>query len=82
MSENIIIKATGIYKSFGATKALKNADLTIVEGEIHGLIGENGSGKSTLSSIIAGVQPHDEGSMEYLKEPYQPQSKRSEASTF
>lgn len=72
MSDNIILKATGIYKSFGATKALKNADLTIVEGEIHGLIGENGSGKSTLSSIIAGVQSYDEGSMEYMKAPYLP----------
>ena len=55
----------GMDKSFGATKALKNVGIEIYRNEIHGLIGENGSGKSTLSSIIAGMQKCDEGTMEY-----------------
>lgn len=74
MKQQVILKAAGIYKSFGATKALKNADLMITAGEIHGLIGENGSGKSTLSSIIAGAQPFDEGKMEYKGNAYCPQN--------
>ncbi len=51
----------GIYKSFGAVKALENAQLVLNEGEIHALIGENGAGKSTLVKIMAGVHRRDAG---------------------
>ena len=63
MEEKILLRCEGIYKSFGATKALQNVDLQVNRGEVRGLIGENGSGKSTISSIIAGVQPYDMGKM-------------------
>jgi ABC-type sugar transport system ATPase subunit len=49
-----------ITKSFAGVQALKNVDLTIRKGEIHGLVGENGSGKSTLIKIISGVLQADE----------------------
>lgn len=63
MSRDYLFKGEGISKSFGTTQALKNVDLTISRGEIHGLIGENGSGKSTFSSICAGIQKADSGKM-------------------
>ena len=73
-TRELILRCEGIYKSFGATKALVNVDFEVHRGEIRGLIGENGSGKSTLTSIVAGVQPYDEGKM-YLKgEAYKPES--------
>ena len=59
--QEVLLEARNVYKSFGITKALKGVSLTLKRGEVLGLVGENGSGKSTLTSIIAGIQPPDEG---------------------
>jgi rhamnose transport system ATP-binding protein len=48
-------------KSFGAVQALEDGDITLVAGEVHGLVGENGAGKSTLVKILAGVHRPDAG---------------------
>ncbi|GAA3777708.1 sugar ABC transporter ATP-binding protein [Microbacterium kribbense] len=52
---------TDVNKRFGATRALVDARLDVVPGEIHTLLGENGSGKSTLVKIIGGVHRPDGG---------------------
>ncbi len=69
-----LCKTEKLCKSFGSTKALSDVDVTIRKGEIHGLVGENGSGKSTLSSIFAGIQKADSGTMTLCGEPYRPAS--------
>jgi putative spermidine/putrescine transport system ATP-binding protein len=46
----------GVTKSFGATTALRSADLTVGEGEFVTLLGPSGSGKTTLLRIIAGFE--------------------------
>lgn len=68
------LQAKGIFKAFGSTKALTDANLQLEKGEIHGLIGENGSGKSTLASIAAGIQQKDAGEMLRLGTSYEPHS--------
>ena len=55
------LELRNIRKHFGGVQALKQVDLSISRGEIHGLIGENGSGKSTLIKIISGVHAPDPG---------------------
>ncbi len=40
--------------SFGATRALDDAGISVRRGEIHALLGQNGSGKSTLVKVLAG----------------------------
>ena len=71
-SGDTILRVEGIYKSFGPTKALVDVSLDLHKGEVLGLIGENGSGKSTLSTIIAGIQKADQGSMFLEGAPYTP----------
>lgn len=70
--KGIILRAEGISKSFGPTKALVQVSFEIKRGEVVGLIGENGSGKSTFSTIVAGIQKQDEGQLYLNGEPYAP----------
>ena len=69
-----LLEMKNIRKCFSSTIALKNVDLSVYPGEIRGLIGENGSGKSTISTIAAGMQKADEGSMNFRGESWQPHS--------
>ena len=50
-----------LSKTFGATRALVDANLELRPGEVHALVGENGSGKSTLVKILAGFHTPDAG---------------------
>ncbi len=72
MGSKVILKVKNVSKDFGLTRALANISVDIHQGEIIGLIGENGSGKSTLSSIVSGVYPASEGSLELNGEKYEP----------
>lgn len=72
MGEEYLFKGDNICKSFGSTHALKDVTITVRKGEIRGLIGENGSGKSTISSICAGIQKADSGSMYLDGKEYKP----------
>lgn len=56
-----VVELRGLTKSFGGAQALDGVDLTILPGEVHGLLGENGSGKSTLIKILAGYHAPDAG---------------------
>jgi len=53
----------GVSKRYGGARALQEAELTVVAGRIHAVLGENGAGKSTLIKIMSGVVQPDEGEM-------------------
>lgn len=55
------LELRGLTKTFGGVRALDRADLTLLPGEVHGLLGANGSGKSTLIKILSGFHAPDEG---------------------
>jgi ABC-2 type transport system ATP-binding protein len=60
------ISVSGLYKSFGRTRALDGLDLTVGTGEVHGFLGPNGSGKSTTIRILLGLLRADAGSVRLL----------------
>ncbi|MEO7985101.1 MAG: ATP-binding cassette domain-containing protein [Gemmatimonadales bacterium] len=44
-----------IEKHFGSVHALRGADFTLLQGELHALLGENGAGKTTLMHVAYGL---------------------------
>ncbi len=65
------IRLSGISKTYGAVRALRNVSLTVDQGEVVGLVGENGAGKSTLIGILAGNISPDEGELTVYGQPAQ-----------
>ena len=63
----IILSLQGVKKSFGTHEVLRDASLTLQNGEKMGLVGVNGSGKSTLMKIITGQETADEGTVSIQK---------------
>lgn len=61
-----VIESSGIYKSFGSTKALEDISFSVDEGQIFGFIGPDGSGKTTLFRIITTLLLPEKGEMNVL----------------
>ena len=57
-----IVKMVDILKVYpNGIVANQKVNFSIVEGEIHALVGENGAGKSTLMKILFGIEQPTEG---------------------
>ncbi|MFO7786903.1 MAG: ATP-binding cassette domain-containing protein [Halospina sp.] len=55
------IRAEGLVKQFGATRALDGIDLSVPRGTVLGLLGPNGAGKTTAVRILATLLAPDAG---------------------
>lgn len=66
---DVVMRAVGITKVYGATHALKGVDFEIRRGSVTVLFGENGAGKSTLMKILSGVTTPTSGELELDGEP-------------
>jgi branched-chain amino acid transport system ATP-binding protein len=53
-----LIEAEGVHVRFGDRVVLEQVDLSVPEGELHGIMGPNGAGKTTFFNVLTGrVKP-------------------------
>jgi NitT/TauT family transport system ATP-binding protein len=69
-----LLEVEGVCKSFpkpdaGELLVLENVNLTLIPGQIVGLLGRSGSGKSTLLRLIAGLSQPSAGALRYMGKP-------------
>jgi len=60
----MILKASGICKSFGSLQVLKGVDIELQKAEVVAIMGASGAGKSTLLEILGTLSTPDGGSLE------------------
>lgn len=65
-SQDLVLSAHGMVKTFGATRALDGLDLSVNRGEVHGFLGPNGAGKTVTLRIVLGLLRPDRGDVELL----------------
>ena len=75
------LEVAHLSKTFGPARVLRDIQLTVAPGELHGMVGQNGCGKSTLVKILTGVYTPDPGGSivvdgRRLRTPVQPMEQR------
>jgi putative ABC transport system ATP-binding protein len=64
-SHDCILEAKDLFRSFGATPALRGASVSVSAGELLAVMGPSGSGKSTLLHCLAGILRPDSGEIRF-----------------
>lgn len=62
---NKMIKVENVTKSYYDRVAIEDINLTVMPGQIQGLVGDNGAGKTTLIKCMAGIFKPESGAIEY-----------------
>jgi ABC-type branched-subunit amino acid transport system ATPase component len=64
-SDEVILRADAVRKSYGGLVAVDDVSIKVARGETLGLIGPNGAGKTTLFELIAGFVRPDSGTVHF-----------------
>ena len=67
MSDQPILEARNLRKSFGGLIAVDDVSIKIHKGTMHAIIGPNGAGKTTLFNLLSGVMPPTAGQVIYKR---------------
>jgi putative ABC transport system ATP-binding protein len=60
-----VLRLRSVTKRFGARVVLNQVSLEVAAGEYIAIVGDSGIGKSTLLNVIAGLEPVDEGKIQF-----------------
>jgi ABC-2 type transport system ATP-binding protein len=63
MPEPAVISVSGLQKSYGEVRAVRDINFEIACGEVFGLLGPNGAGKTTTVEILEGLRERDGGAV-------------------
>jgi ABC-2 type transport system ATP-binding protein len=66
----IPIEVQHVTKRYGEKVVVNQADITVQEGEIFGLLGANGAGKTTTMRMVLGLIAPDSGNIRWYGEKY------------
>jgi branched-chain amino acid transport system ATP-binding protein len=66
ISDDVLLRATGLSRRFRGLQALKDYQLDLRPGEILGVIGPNGAGKTTLFNVMTGFVRPTTGHIQWL----------------
>jgi ABC-2 type transport system ATP-binding protein len=64
IGSEIVLRLSGVKKSFGSFAAVDGVDLDVRAGEVFGFLGPNGAGKTTTLRIVTGLLQPSAGEVE------------------
>ena len=65
----MVFTIDGLNKNYGGKPVLSDVSFSVEAGEIVSLIGPSGVGKTTLLRILAGLESHDSGTIQFTTPP-------------
>jgi branched-chain amino acid transport system ATP-binding protein len=68
MTNENILEAQNLRKSFGGLVAVDDVSIQIAKGSMHAIIGPNGAGKTTLFNLLSGIMAPEDGKIFYKGE--------------
>lgn len=57
----VVVQTNNLTKQYGKHKAVNCVNISVMQGDIYGLIGRNGAGKTTFLKLISGLARQTEG---------------------
>jgi lipooligosaccharide transport system ATP-binding protein len=66
VDDQVLIRARGLRKAYGAFEAVRGIDLDVRKGEAFGFLGPNGAGKSSTMRMVGAVSPATGGELSIL----------------